>query len=56
MRDMSRITVRPAPDDDRPRWEGPWPQTWGQVYAVIMGLLAGFLALAFLLDWLRGVI
>ena len=37
-------------------WRWPHPRSWCEVYGVIIGLLLGFLALAFLLDWLGGVL
>ncbi len=39
-----------------PPWQWPHPRSWREVYAKIMGLLLGFLAVAYLLDWLKGVI
>ena len=52
---MSRPTQCPAPDD-RPEWRPPWPQTWGQVYVVLTVWLLACLGLAFLADWLAGVL
>ena len=37
-------------------WQWPRPRSWREVYAVILGLLVGFLAVAYALDWLKGVL
>lgn len=47
--------MKPDPVPPRP-WTWPYPQTWRQVYAVITTMLLGFLAVAYLLDWLKGLI
>ena len=36
------------------RWRGP--QTWGQVYTVLTVWLLACLGLAFLVDWLKGIL
>jgi len=32
------------------------PQTWTEIYAAIFTLLLAFLAVAWLLDWLKGLL
>jgi len=47
--------MKPDPTEQT-SWTWPYPQSWRQVYAVITTMLLGFLALAYLLDWLKGLL
>ncbi|HUV93606.1 MAG TPA: hypothetical protein VMX14_02080 [Anaerolineae bacterium] len=38
------------------RWRRPHPRNWREVYGFLAILLLGFLALAYVLDWLKGVL